>query len=71
MTQPKRFFQNTTTFARKKSPLFSSYLALLVIFLYGCTKDAASDPSLTDAASVYRYQAVTIDMQDAVLDATE
>lgn len=58
-------------FTRKKSPLFSSYLALLVIFLYGCTKDAASDPSLTDAASVYRYQAVTIDMQDAVLDATE
>lgn len=58
-------------FTLKKSRLFSSYLMLLVMFLFGCSKDSTSDSTLTDVSSVYRYQAVTINLPNTVLDATE
>ena len=37
----------------------------------GCSKDSTSDPTQTDVSSVYRYQAVTINLPNTALDATE
>jgi hypothetical protein len=41
------------------------------MFLFGCSKDSPSDQTLTDVSTVYRYQAVTINLPNTVLDATE
>lgn len=56
---------------RKKTRVLCSYFILLVLLVFGCSKDSTSDTTLTDVSNVYRYQAVTINLQNSVLDATE